>query len=328
VSASSEPTELILFCLIGGPCALFWGIRRLQLRRLIENTPSSKIRSAAMGLVELSGMARAVTVTKAPVSNLDACWWRCRVQEYRKQGKNHSWVTIKEVSSETPFWVEDDTGKLLVMPMRAEIDARCVTTDLRFGAGDHAALLTQWGIDATGFFGTSRNLRICEEAIHEFSPLYVLGELTKPSHSGPSTADRLHARLRAAKADPATMKAIDANQDGTVDAQEWDRFRDAQAAVVGQQSLSGNKDEMLVVQAPREGAFLISVRSEKEIVKRFGWFAPLAIGAGVIGTGFGAWLALTLQWSPVGIVAVIAAGIGIGFVVSLKGESKWRWYFS
>ena len=43
------------FALLMGPWVFFRAFRDLRVRRLIENTPSTHIRSMAMGLVEITG---------------------------------------------------------------------------------------------------------------------------------------------------------------------------------------------------------------------------------------------------------------------------------
>jgi hypothetical protein len=49
----SDWAEAIFWALVGGPACLTWGLTRLKHHRLMENVPTSRVRSAAMGLVEL-----------------------------------------------------------------------------------------------------------------------------------------------------------------------------------------------------------------------------------------------------------------------------------
>ncbi|MFA6004741.1 MAG: hypothetical protein WC881_11820 [Elusimicrobiota bacterium] len=109
--SSPEATLLILG---SGPLALSWGLGCLREKRLIENTPTSKVRSAAMGLVELSGQAVPRTLLQAPCTGRECCWWCCRVQEYKRSGKNSRWVTVKEIGSQDMFYLQDSTGRVLV----------------------------------------------------------------------------------------------------------------------------------------------------------------------------------------------------------------------
>ena len=55
--ASDESWIWALVGTAAGGYLFFRGLRMLQRKRLILNTPSSKIRSASIGLVEVSGLA-------------------------------------------------------------------------------------------------------------------------------------------------------------------------------------------------------------------------------------------------------------------------------
>ena len=57
----------------GGAAALRW----LKIARLIEDTPTSRIRSAAQGYVELAGNGLPLPATKnpAPLTQRPCTWW-------------------------------------------------------------------------------------------------------------------------------------------------------------------------------------------------------------------------------------------------------------
>lgn len=64
----------------------FSGLFRFYRRvRMIEDTPTSKIRSAAQGYVELQGEAESLPgpATVAPLSQLHCLWYRYRVEARR-----------------------------------------------------------------------------------------------------------------------------------------------------------------------------------------------------------------------------------------------------
>ena len=63
----------------------FW----LRTKRMIENIPTSKIRSLAMGLVEIKGsvVAYKKPLLKSPFQGKPCVWFRYMIQEYRKSGK-------------------------------------------------------------------------------------------------------------------------------------------------------------------------------------------------------------------------------------------------
>src|SRR5208283_96666 len=107
---------------IAGVYLFYRGFRMLQRKRLIENTPSSKIRSAAMGLVEVSGLATGPHTIIAPLTGMPCFLHRTVAWELRKQGKNSEWVKVAEETQHVPFFLDDNTGRVLVDPQGAEMD--------------------------------------------------------------------------------------------------------------------------------------------------------------------------------------------------------------
>ena len=106
----------------GGLFAFFWGLRCYQRRRLLQNTPVSKVDAVALGPAELCGRAAPHEPLTSPIEQLPCVYWRYKVEELRQTGKSSTWVTIDKGESVEPFYLEDDTGKILVVPSQAQID--------------------------------------------------------------------------------------------------------------------------------------------------------------------------------------------------------------
>jgi hypothetical protein len=89
--------------------------RRLHV---IENTPTSKIVSAAQGYVELSGAAQptAGTALMDPVTSTLCAWYR--VQTYASSPGG--WVIERTATSASPIELRDETGVCQVLPRGAE----------------------------------------------------------------------------------------------------------------------------------------------------------------------------------------------------------------
>ncbi len=122
---SSNPGSLIVWALIGlcaGIYLFIQGFRLLQRRRLILDTPASKIRSASMGMVELSGLAVGPYTVVAPVTTRPCYYHQTLVWEWKQQGKNKQWVKVAAESMHVPFFVDDNTGKVMVDPRGADLD--------------------------------------------------------------------------------------------------------------------------------------------------------------------------------------------------------------
>jgi hypothetical protein len=122
---SSSPTAPIIWCAIGICAGLYLflqGFRLLQRRRLILDTPVSKIRSASMGMVELSGLAVGPYTLVAPITARPCYFHRTFVWEWKQAGKNKQWVKVAAECMHVPFFLDDNTAKVLVDPRGADLD--------------------------------------------------------------------------------------------------------------------------------------------------------------------------------------------------------------
>ena len=122
---SRPPDQLLLYLVAGtvGGFGLFvygWMVR--QRKRLIENIPTSTIRSLALGLVEISGQAQPEeSLLSSPFSELPCVFYSYAVEEHVGSGKHARWNTIAKGTSEQPFFVSDTTGQVLIVPLGAEL---------------------------------------------------------------------------------------------------------------------------------------------------------------------------------------------------------------
>jgi len=120
-----SPMELQFWCAVGfcaGIGLFVYGFRLLQRRRLILDTPFSKIRSAAMGMVEISGLAAGPYTMIAPITARPCYYYRTLVWEWKQHGKNKEWVKVAGECMHVPFFVDDNTGRVLVDPRGADLD--------------------------------------------------------------------------------------------------------------------------------------------------------------------------------------------------------------
>lgn len=154
--------------------------RLLKRKRLIENTPTSKIRSLAMGLVEISGeVVSGAAPLASPITAASCVYWAFTIEEYRRSGKSRRWVTVKQAAEGQPFRVRDDTGEVLVDPAGAEVE---IPADLSCqsgsGAGilpEAAAFMEQQGIGLRSFLGISKQLRVTERYLAPQDRVFILG---------------------------------------------------------------------------------------------------------------------------------------------------------
>lgn len=96
------------------------------MRRWTEFLPTSKIKDVFVGFVELNGKAESGSDGPiiAPLSRRECVWTSRKVEELRGGYKNRRyWETIIEERCDRPFYLSDETGKVLVDPTGAEIDS-------------------------------------------------------------------------------------------------------------------------------------------------------------------------------------------------------------
>jgi hypothetical protein len=105
-----------------GVYLFYRGFRLLQRKRLILNTPASKIRSASMGLVEINGLAVGPYTMPAPITGVPCYYFRTIAWQWQQRGRSSEWVKVADESLHVPFFVDDNTGCILVDPQGAEID--------------------------------------------------------------------------------------------------------------------------------------------------------------------------------------------------------------
>jgi hypothetical protein len=116
---------LVLAPLVGavaGVFLFFQGFRMLRFKRLILNTPLSKIHSASIGLVEVTGTPVGPKVLSAPITGDPCYYYRARAWQWEESGKDSKWRQVLDESMYVPFFLEDGTGKVLIDPQGAQMD--------------------------------------------------------------------------------------------------------------------------------------------------------------------------------------------------------------
>src|SRR5579864_5454183 len=103
-----------------GVYLFYHGFRLLQRKRLILDTPASKIRSASMGLVEINGLAVGPYTMTAPITGVPCYYFRTTAWQWQRSGRSSKWVKVADESLHVPFFLDDNTGRVLVDPQGAE----------------------------------------------------------------------------------------------------------------------------------------------------------------------------------------------------------------
>jgi hypothetical protein len=180
---SLDGGRIEIYTAIGAVLGVFLfyrGFRMLQYKRLIQNTPFSKIRSASMGLVEVSGMATGPQTIPAGITGEPCFYYRATAWEMRESGNRREWKQVADESLYVPFFVGDPTGKMLVDAQGADLDVHRTFKDQfntsLFGGRDMVPASVTKYLLRNGI-GASGELRLEEHCIQPGYPLFILGTL-------------------------------------------------------------------------------------------------------------------------------------------------------
>ncbi len=258
----------LLPAVLAGIC-LWWGFHFLRLKRRVENTPTSKTRSLALGLVEVHGRARRKYALVSPMSQQPCVYYRLR--RFRRDRNNRWKLSSSSDSGHVPFYLEDDTGRVLVDPARASVRPRSRQEGF---SGQQILMLERSS-------PVDRNQKWVEEIIAEGRWLYVLGHATENRTPRTSLRERLVEALRELKADPAAMRQYDQNGDGQICEQEWSAARKQVEEKLLRQSLkqhntaAGTRDRVVIVHPKQRSLpFIIAeTASEAHLTRSYGLYS-------------------------------------------------------
>ena len=170
-----------IFGLGAGIYFFFKGFKWLKQKKTIENIPTSKIRSIAMGLVEIFGeiIPDKKETILSPFSNKKCVYYKYTIEEYRRTGKHSHWVTVKKDERSVPFYLKDETGKVLVDPTDAKID---IPKDFEYNSGIGRnppsvvkSFLSINKLNFESFLGFNKTMRYREYFIEPGEKIYVMG---------------------------------------------------------------------------------------------------------------------------------------------------------
>jgi hypothetical protein len=243
----------------------FAGWKAWRRLRWIEDTPTSKVRSMALGRVELHGEAEEKAALAAPFTGTACVYYRWTVEEYVRRGRSHDWKTVAQGNSAAwPFYLQDDTGRVLVDATGAELlvarDWRQVDPPFE---GPVGAFAEERGLGQRRF-GFKRELRFTEWRIEPGQVVYVLGVAQERGSIVHERRERITAKLAALRSDPDAMAHFDLDGDGHISGEEWEVAR----RMTLQQVESEGFDDPVVVARDRDdrGPFVISDRREEGLV--------------------------------------------------------------
>jgi hypothetical protein len=280
---ASEPELGFLFLFLAG--LFLYGVYRfLRLqarRRLIEDTPTSRIRSATQGYVELEGRARLMDGPPilSPLSHTQCVWWRFKVEKREQDDNRTRWVVIRQGTSDSLFLLEDGTGECVVDPEGAIVEPAFRRSWL--GATPHpgGGLAAPWM--------SSGGYRYTEELIQPGEQVYALGWFTSHDAAHISPQERTRDTVIAWKKDPRMLERFDANGDGRLDEAEFAVLREE----ARRHAETVHREQSLLPQThvlradPQGRPFLLSTYDQHQLARRLRLHAWLWLAAALVALG-------------------------------------------
>jgi hypothetical protein len=248
---------VLVFILVSGFIAWLVNLKRF---RAVADTPTSKVASAPVGYVELSGHGKQPPGVGllSYLTGLPCLWYRYRIDE--KDGDKWTYYTSGE--SHDTFGLEDGTGLVLIDPDGAEI-----TTSHKQEWIDGSYRKTEW-------------------TLIQGEKLYVIGEhitLGGAQFDLDEHGD-ISALLVRWKGDkPGLLRRFDHNKDGEIDMAEWSLVRKAAELEVQNAHRQIQVQESVhIVRKPKDGRpFLIANKSSKELLRRYRIWCWIYLGCSI-----------------------------------------------
>ncbi|MCX7200666.1 MAG: hypothetical protein NTW37_22450 [Proteobacteria bacterium] len=240
--------------------------------RLIVDTPTSRIGSAAQGYVELAGTAHwpGDAPLTSELAGVPCCWYWFKVE--RKGARDH-WSQERDGESFVPFVLDDGSGQCIVHPAEAEVHSHRRKTWIE---GDR---------------------RFTEVTILPDDRLYAIGAFSthQPLDGEAAVRAEIAALVVKWKSDPlALLERFDLDRDGTIDLDEWQLARrQARREVERDRQGRPRPPAVHVMRGPKDGRlFMLSNLDPEALGRRYlrwKWFHLCAFLASL---GIGSWLLL------------------------------------
>ncbi|MFH0863006.1 MAG: GIDE domain-containing protein [Candidatus Altiarchaeota archaeon] len=170
-----------------GAGIVYSAVKTYRRDELITNTPTSKVRSIAVGRVELYGLALPYEKNrlKTPFGGKDCiyCSWSVESLAQDRGHNDRRYRTVKEGERAGLFYLKDDTGKVLIYSKGADVETKYQRQYDKIPTNDAYEFLASQGID----FEKILSPRLTESFIAPNENVYVLATAkTNPHKKDPT----------------------------------------------------------------------------------------------------------------------------------------------
>lgn len=168
--------SLVFWATVGlgyGPVLFYRSFKTMHTRRLIADTPSARIRSMAMGLVEVNGTAEPRSSVNAPFSGKTCAYWEVDISQLVR----NSWDVVYRDQSGSPFFLRDEDAVALVYPHGATCKIPFATDEVWAASNLPPPYDEYWRTHKSAIPRLARlgQLRFRERTIDVGAKVFVLG---------------------------------------------------------------------------------------------------------------------------------------------------------
>ncbi len=286
----ADQSGIIIFLVLIALLCLssLYGIFRFFHRyRMIADTPTSRIRSAHQGYVELEGEGRLMQGEPviSPLSKKKCLWYKFKIEERVKEYdigpldnyalSKSNWKTVNSGVSDNLFLLLDTTGTCVIDPEGAIVTPSFSKT--WYGKRDYQITDISSADAVLGLLkaGKRNRYRFTEQRIDIGDYLYVIGRFNSIGGRRENLDKNAEVRelLAKWKKMPQLLLArFDENDDGEIDIQEWQKV-----IAAAKQRVDKDLTERLLEQEihtiskpiDKRRPFIISVENQDDIIRKY-----------------------------------------------------------
>jgi hypothetical protein len=307
---SNNDGNLIIGAAIGAVMGVVWfikGFKELKVKRTIQNIPTSKIKTGAVGTdVEIKGniVTEKERLVTAPISGKQCIIYHIEIQVERRRKNSTYWATIDQFYSHKGFFVDDQSGATaLVLVEGARINRKGKTDNYYFNSSNLDEMpdtlrkslttnqykLKKFKLKKSSWLLSSK-YRLLEWCFMPNEEVYILGHAESGLRLEKIKKPKLKYFLKAKKAIQENEKLkvrYDTNQDGRLDHDELERGAQILAQRLSDKYSKEKLEELipktkLIFKKKKPHPFVISNRPEHELVEHMGKLSVLKIWGGPI----------------------------------------------
>lgn len=288
----------VVSCILLTIISFYLLMRNWKRMRIIEDTPTARLRSAHQGYVELIGKGEFIgdQIIYAPLSNHPCLWYRSQILQKEavvdSVRKETRWRIVYNAISDQRFKLIDGDSSCYVDPTHAEVNGNEHLTWFGNTEWPTQTLLLE---SQSALYELTNSYRYSESLILPGQSLYILGQFTTWSAvMQQSEGSIMIDVLNEWKKDQVDLQQrFDSNRDGTIDQQEWEAARQQARAQAGQihQRLTLEPEVNIIARPEKSGyPFIISVYPQVLLVKKYRRYTFLSLIALVVAIGSFVWL--------------------------------------